>query len=282
MNAKKQLIITADDFGMSSEVNKAVLKAYKCGILTSTSLMANAPAFEEAVSMLDELKGLSIGVHLNVMEFSTLSQKFSDKSLLYDKTGQYNNGFAAHFIKSYNREYLKELEEDFRLQIEKILEKTAADHIDSHVHVHAIPNIFKLVCKLAREYGIKNIRTQFEYPYFVPDIKKYLSYKYPINLIKLLLLDSFTLINRKELKNYELNSNENIIGVNYTGYMDINTLKSALPNVSVLTEVIFHPSSEQKSRTRYNEFLTLIDEKIENQLVKSEITLTNWLKVTNF
>ena len=277
MGIKKQLIINADDFGKSEAVNKAVFIGYKDGNLTSASLMANAPAFYDAVSMLDELNELSIGVHLNVIEFSTLKKQKC--SLLCDKNGRYKNGFITHLIKSFDNNYIDELEEDFRLQIEKISQITEITHIDSHVHVHAIPNIFKLVCKLAKEYGIKNIRTQFEYPYFVPDIKKYLSPKYPLNWIKLLLLNSFTEINRRELEKYSFITNKNIIGVNYTGYMDSCTIKYALPHVKELTEAILHPSCDIADKTHYNEFLALMNGTLKEEIKKQKINICGWNKL---
>ena len=69
-----------------------------------------------------------------------------------------------------NRQYFVSLLQE----IEKVLDKVEAKHLNSHVHVHGIPKIFELTCKLAKEYNINYIRTQFEMPYLLPDIKKYL------------------------------------------------------------------------------------------------------------
>lgn len=276
MTIKKQLIINADDFGISQPVNEAIARSYKEGLLTSTSLMANAPAFENAISMLKDLQGLSIGVHLNIIEFSTLKKNLNPDSLLYDQNGNYNNGFVQILTKSLNKDFLNEAEEDFRLQIETIIEKTPVDHIDSHVHVHAIPEIFKIVCRLAKEYGIKNVRTQFEYPYFVPDIKKYFSIKYPVNWIKLILLNSFTILNKCYLKNFDLATNKNFIGVNYTGYMDENTLYYAMKNVAQRTEAIIHPSADRVDSLHYNEFLAVMSEKLRQKINQSNIEPVNF------
>ena len=65
------------------------------------------------------------------------------------------------------------MEEEYRLQIEEGLKHFKPKHIDSHVHMHAIPNLFKIVCKLAKEYDIPYIRTQFEKPYLIPDMKMF-------------------------------------------------------------------------------------------------------------
>ena len=131
-NHKKQLIINADDFGISEDVNNAIVDGYKNGVLTSTTIMANAPAFEHAVLLLPELQGISLGVHLNIIEFSTLKTTLKNNSLLYDKDGIYNNGYIQLILKSFNKDFLNEVEEDFRLQIETVLSKTSVDHIDSH------------------------------------------------------------------------------------------------------------------------------------------------------
>ena len=72
--------------------------------------------------------------------------------------------------KSNKRDFIAQLENEFRAQIERILEHLKPAHIDSHVHTHAIPPIFELVCKLAEEYRIEQIRTQYEQFYTVPDI----------------------------------------------------------------------------------------------------------------
>src|ERR1700734_1066609 len=64
------VIINADDFGMSSAVNSAILSGVEQGLVTSTSIMANMPGFEEAVRLEREhdlLRG-RVGVHLNLTE----------------------------------------------------------------------------------------------------------------------------------------------------------------------------------------------------------------------
>ena len=45
----KRLIINADDFGYTRGVNRAIVEACRNGVVTSTSLLANGAAFEDAV-----------------------------------------------------------------------------------------------------------------------------------------------------------------------------------------------------------------------------------------
>src|SRR2546425_5823141 len=57
-----QLIVNADDFGTSRQVNEAVVRAFKEGVLTSCSLMVTGQAFDEAIQLAKENRGLAVGI----------------------------------------------------------------------------------------------------------------------------------------------------------------------------------------------------------------------------
>lgn len=271
---KNQIIITADDFGISQENNLAILEAFKNGVLTSTCLMSNGEAFMHAIcEVLPQTPDIDLGIHLNVIEGQ--SQKVTlQKTTLTNEQGFYYNGFLQMLLKSHNKRFLKEIEEDFRIQIETIKSKVKVQFINSHVHVHAIPKIFELTCKLADEYDIPFIRTQFEAPYLVPNLKKHLTLKYPLNLIKLVILNTFTHINKQTLEKYKVKTNDNFIGVTYTGYMDVDTIKygiEKLKNEDGLLEIILHPTLNQEKTDNYNEYLSLLDEDLKSYL-KANLT----------
>ena len=268
----KKFILNADDFGMSKAYNKAVLEGYKFGILKSASLCANGSAFDEAVcETIPECNGLSVGVHLNIIEGKSLTEN----KLLTDKNGCFNNGYISMIIKSYDKKFMDEVEAEFRAQIEKIQAKVHITHIDSHVHTHAIPNIFRLTVKLAKEYNIPFIRTQFEKPYLIPDIKKHLNLKYPVNVIKIMLLNFFTAINRNCLKNSGLKTNDYLIGVGYTGMMDDMTIKYGLKAIKkeCLVEALIHPCDYDIKDNHYTEFLITQNQNLKDKISKMNIEL---------
>jgi hypothetical protein len=60
----KKLIVNADDFGFTRDVNSGIVEAHRRGILTATTLMANGAAFDEAVRLSRENPELDIGCHL--------------------------------------------------------------------------------------------------------------------------------------------------------------------------------------------------------------------------
>ena len=274
----KQFILNADDFGLSKEFNNAVLEGYKNGFLKSASLCVNCDAFMDAVSnVLPQCPNLGVGVHLNIMEGKSLT----NCNLLTDKNGFFNCTYLSLILNSYRKSFLKQIEFEFRAQIEKATKLIKVNHLDSHVHTHAIPKIFELTCKLAKEYNINYIRTQYEKPYLVPEIKKYLNIKYPINIIKVILLNFFTLKNRNLIKKNKLITNDFLLGVNYTGMMDINTIEYGLKKLkkdNIVVEALIHPciySDNNIFNQHYMEFLIITDKNLKQKINNMEFDLIN-------
>lgn len=246
--SNKQFILNADDFGMSQDFNRAVLVGYSDGFLRSASICANGPDFESAINeILPECQELSLGVHLNIIEGKALTHC----PYLTDERGFFNNGYLSMILKSGKKDYLNQIEKEFRAQIEKVKSVAKPDHIDSHVHVHAIPPIFRIVCRLAKEYGIPYVRTQNEIIYSVEDKKKTCTIAYSINLIKNFLLKFFTHQNKKVIKEFGLKTNNYLVGVCYTAMMNDVTLEEGLKAVeddNITVECLIHPKKYVSSK----------------------------------
>lgn len=264
-----KLIINADDFGMSKTVNEAIVAGYNNGVLTSTCIMANMPGFEHALKCLEKMQGIGLGIHLNIVEKKTTlpSNHREHNSKLYNKEGCFNNGFVRTLIKSYDEDFMMEVENEFRSQIEKVLEHAEVDHIDSHVHIHSIPKIFDLVCRLAKEYKIPCVRTQFEKPYFGGNFRDFISLKYYINLIKVLVLNFFTIINKRTIKKYDLYTNDRLIGVGYTSMMNEKNIVAgikAIEKTNYTIEIICHPDLDIVRKSNYIEYQAVVNEYLKN------------------
>lgn len=273
----KKFILNADDFGMSKAFNRAVLEGYHNGFLTSASLCANGKAFNAAVNeIIPECPNLGIGIHLNIMEGRSLTKA----PMLTNKRGKFNNGYLKLMLKSNDHQFLEQIEYEFRTQIETVMNYTKVDHIDSHVHTHAIPNIFKLTAKLAKEYKIPYIRTQHEEMYFVPSVKKHLNFKYPPNILKILLLNGFSKINKKTALEYGLKTNDYLLGVGYTGLMDSMTVEYGLKAIeeNCLVEALIHPCNYAASRQNqhYREFLITQNKSLKDKINRLGFEITNY------
>ncbi len=282
--AEKKFILNADDFGMSEAFNRAVLEGYPSGILKSASLVANGEAFKEACeNVLPACPGLGVGVHLNIIEGKSLC---TNLDRLTDNDGNFNNSFGSLLLKSLNTKnniFLEQVEKEFRAQIEEVLKYTKVDHIDSHVHVHSIPRIFDIVCKLAVEYKIPQVRTQFEKPYIIPDVHRHLNFKYPVNLIKVLLLNIFTLTNIHIVQKYNLKTNDYLIGVAYTSMMNSLAVSYGLMAVNqqeAVVEALIHPCRYDDGTidNHFAEFQITKNLKLKDKIEKLGFQITNYVE----
>ena len=280
----KKFILNADDFGLSKDLNRAVAEGYQSGLLKSVSLIANGTCFDEAVNViLPQCPDLGVGIHLNLIEGKSLC---TDVTALTDNEGNFNNSYIQLMLKSYNpkeKDFFPQIEREFRRQIEKVMSKTKVTHIDSHVHTHSIPKIFDIVCRLAKEYGIKQVRTQFEKPYIVPDIHKHLTIKYPINLIKVCLLNFFTIFNEATAHKYELNTNDYLIGVTYTSMMDALTVSygiSAIKYDDITVEALIHPCRYDDGTidNHFDEYMITKNRKLKEKIETLGFEITNYVE----
>ena len=274
LNKEKILIFNSDDFGHSHPFNMGVYKGIKTGVLVTSCVLANMEGYNEAVSLISDLKNVKFGIHLNLIE----GKSVTEANFLVDSKNNFNLSYIDILKKSNDIDFLNSVEFEFRAQIERILSDFEINHINSHVHIHSIPNIFKIVCKLAEEYKIPYIRTQFEKPYIVKNLKKNLNLKYPINLIKRGLLNYFTLQNKKFLPKNFL-TNDYLLGVTYTGFMDKNAVLEGLKAIEEgVVELIIHPAyyeNEILKPYNYNEFKITEDDNILDEIKKLGFKLSD-------
>jgi predicted glycoside hydrolase/deacetylase ChbG (UPF0249 family) len=142
----KRLIINADDFGFTRDVNAGIVHAHRHGVLTSTTLMANGNAFEDAVKLARETPSLDVGCHLVLVQGHSLL----DGKAFPETLKQFWGALATGRIHPYP---------ELRAQIEKIREAgIQPTHLDSHKHTHIAPQVFRAVVRLADEFNIPYVR----------------------------------------------------------------------------------------------------------------------------
>jgi hypothetical protein len=269
----KYFILNADDFGLSSGVNCAVLQGYKFGLLKSASICTNGDFFDDALKIIPQCRTLGLGIHLNIVEGKSLT----GVSLLTDKYGQFNKGFLFIFLNSFNKRFLHDVESEFRLQIEKGLRHFEIDHLDSHVHIHGIPAIFKIALKLSIEYHVPFLRTQYEHFYIVPKFRKIFCIGFFINIIKIMILNYFSIFNRMLLRKSAIRTNDNILGIGYTGMMDSDTIMFGLQSYKKgnITEALIHPNISVNSQ----EYIITKDASLIDSINKIGRHITNYGKL---
>jgi predicted glycoside hydrolase/deacetylase ChbG (UPF0249 family) len=159
----KQLVVNADDFGMSEWINEGILESHLRGIVTSTTLLANGDAFEAAVAIAKTTPKLGVGVHLSLTQGRPVSDPYRIPSLT-NRDGNLFRG-PGGLLRSAMAGKLRrdEIEREFDAQIEKVRAAgISISHLDSHKHVHMLPGIFPIVVRLAQSKGIASLRVASE------------------------------------------------------------------------------------------------------------------------
>lgn len=162
-SASRLLIVNADDFGFGPGVNAGIAAAHTRGILTSTTLMANGDAFDDAVARARDLPDLGIGCHLVLLGGRPVAPESDVRSLLAPD-GTFSNDFGG-FLGRLVAGKLKQAEivTEFRAQVEKIFNAgIKLTHLDSHKHSHAHPLVLEAALKVAEEFGLACIRKPYE------------------------------------------------------------------------------------------------------------------------
>jgi len=159
----KELIVNADDFGFTRGVNEGIIRAHREGILTSATLMATAPSFDDAVERALANPKLGIGCHL-VLTGGTAVSPPDQIPTLADQSGVLPRSLAALVVRlSSGRIRIAEIEKELRVQIEKIRRAgIRVTHLDTHKHTHAHPIVMGALARVARELGITRVRKPVE------------------------------------------------------------------------------------------------------------------------
>ena len=89
-----KLQLHADDFGISENITDAILECANGGCLNSTSIVANGAAFEYAVARYRQTKGVSLAIHLNLVEGVPVLPR-DRVPMLVDSAGILRNTFGS-------------------------------------------------------------------------------------------------------------------------------------------------------------------------------------------
>jgi hopanoid biosynthesis associated protein HpnK len=155
----RRLIVNADDFGLSSSVNQAVVRAHREGILTSASLMVNEPGFDEAVKLAKENPSLGVGLHLTLLHGRSALPPEKIPGLV-NAQKEFSRAPVAAGLKYFFDDGLRaQLRVEIHAQFEKFRSTgLKLDHVNGHLHFHLHPVIFKILMDDAEKLGITHFR----------------------------------------------------------------------------------------------------------------------------
>lgn len=242
----RQLIVNADDFGLTRGINRAILELHRHGVLTSATLMANAPATGDAIALAQQTPSLGVGCHIVLVdgdpllstqrEIPTLGDPITGKlrqTLINFLAGTYRYWPARH------PRMAGEIEAETAAQIAKLQQAgLKLTHIDTHKHTHMFPTVLRPVLRAARAAGIRAVRNPFEPAWSVrattgaPWIRR----------MKVSLLRRLEPAFRRIVAEEGFSTTDGAIGVLATGTLDSTTLDSLLQRLPPGTwELVTHP-----------------------------------------
>ncbi len=221
----RQIIFTADDFGLCEEVNDAVERAHRGGVLSAASLMMGAPAAADAVARAKRLPGLGVGLHLTLVQGRPVLPAAAVSSLVNAAGDFHDNLVAAGVRWFFSPSARKHLRAEIRAQFEAFRATgLRLDHVNAHNHMHLHPTVLGLIVEIAREFDVPAVRLPYEAP--SPFLAPWIG------------------LMRARLNAAGLAFNDRVVGLHATGHVTtdvvLRTLEAPEPGV---TEFYFHPAT---------------------------------------
>ena len=243
----RQLIVNADDFGLTAGVNRAIVEVHSGGIVSSATLMASGAAFDDATERARSAPALSVGCHVVLVDGTPVSEPDSVDTLIAGRSAEpdkFHPRLSAVAARAMSGGFdPDQLLEEITAQIRKLqaagLQLT---HLDTHKHTHIFPEILKALLRAARICGVPAIRNPFV-PVAVFSANQFagkprLWKRYG----QLRMLRSFAGQFREKTRRAGLTAPDGILGVVETGSFDASLLRQALANLPEGTwELVCHP-----------------------------------------
>jgi chitin disaccharide deacetylase len=236
--------VDADDLGADAARNDGIFEAVQAGAVTSASILANAPAFQDALARIrSSPHRISIGIHLNISEGRPLSPGLI---WLTNSDGSFAGKAETHrrLMEDGNEPLKAEIRREFTAQIMALAERgVKIDHLDGHQHVHIFPAAIKAAACAAEEFGIPWIRIPEEPP---PDgslARASSSYASEAENFSRLASGA-----RARMPMSSLNSPDHFRGLYLKGLLSRDFLEEILQSLPQgLTELMVHPGKTPSS-----------------------------------
>jgi hopanoid biosynthesis associated protein HpnK len=239
------LIITADDFGLSQEVNEAVEEAHRNGVLTCASLMVTGPAAPDAVRRAARMPGLGVGLHLALLDAPSARPASEIPDLVSSDLGTLGQqpvrlGMAMALSGVVRAQVRAEMQAQLELFARTGL---ALDHVNGHWHFHQHPVVIDLLAgPFASQFAIGAVRAPREPAWrsWRAGRRRGLLRRVGVSL-KYRMIWRLSAARRRKAG---LRSNDWFFGLNDAGTADVDRLLGFIRNLPPgVTEIGLHPAS---------------------------------------
>jgi chitin disaccharide deacetylase len=222
-----RLIINADDFGLTPGINRAIAELHQANALTSATLMATGPAFDDAVAIAHANPTLGVGCHVVLTDGVPASDPQTIPTLL-GPDGKTLRPSLIDFVQALLRGRINEddITREAAAQIQRLQRAgIRITHLDTHKHSHLFPTVTRPLLQLAEQHGIPAIRNPFEQPWSLA-----LGHGNRLRRMQVKLLSTLhTRFERQpQIRSARVLTTDGTIGVSATGHLDAPTLRQLL------------------------------------------------------
>jgi predicted glycoside hydrolase/deacetylase ChbG (UPF0249 family) len=156
--ASPRVVVTADDFGLSPQVDAGILEAFRRGVVRSTALLVNFPDLSDSIARLRQAPGLEVGIHLNLTAGPPALPPQRVPSLV-GAGGRFHD-FTEFFARvALGRIDWGEVYQEWQAQLERGLRLGCQfTFLTSHQHVHMLPAAARTTARLANLFGVRAVR----------------------------------------------------------------------------------------------------------------------------
>jgi len=236
----RRLIVNADDFGLTTGVNRAIAELHDQGKLTSATLMARASATEVAITQSLTTPSLGVGCHVVLIDGEPVLPPSEIPTLTDPRTGRFHRTPSSFLRRALTGSIrAAEIEAEAEAQIGLLQGRgLRLTHIDTHKHTHMFPAVLRPVLRAARSAGIGAVRNPFE-----PAWSRRATTHAPFfRRIEVSLLHWLEPAFRRMVAEYGVRTTGGAIGVLATGTLDATALRTLLTKIPRGTwELVTHP-----------------------------------------
>lgn len=274
-----KLILNADDFGRSREINEAILRAHQEGVLTSASLMVAGDAFHDAVEIARRTPTLAVGLHVVAVAGKAVlpPQRIPHLAAADESLPDAPVRLGLHY--AFSPTARRELAEELAAQFARFAATGLPfSHVDGHLHMHLHPVVFRLLLPLVEQYKVPGIRLP-------RDDRLWLALRrdpsHPGGKIARSAI--FRLLSRwcgRQLPGRQLAVPDRAYGLAQTGQMNEAYVVALLDHITVPSaEIYFHPTVGRRIEAlgpNPDDFQTLISPAVRQVIERRSLRLATY------
>ena len=239
----KRLIVNADDFGLSAEVNAGILRAHRDGILRSASLMVAEPYARAAAELARDNPALDVGLHAVVCRGRSMLDASRLGAALRAPGEFIDSPVGAGMRYFFDRSMRAAMTDELRAQVERHLELVGyLNHIDGHLNFHVHPLFADILVKLAVEYKVPCIRLPRER---VMTTLRLRQDNAPRKLVESIIFRTLSRRTSRMMAERGLTSTDALFGLHQSGHLSEDYIVGVIERIrDGTTELYFHPAAD--------------------------------------